>query len=83
MISTTATPVGPFVIATDSGSCTDVFKVEISFVEIQMIADPVSGEENIRQSVLVKVFDCHSSPVVSILEIENIDRIIFVMVLAN
>src|SRR5437868_15333097 len=54
-----------------------IFKMHVALVEIELIAYFITGEKNILQSVVIEIADGHTSAIIHIFEVQDIDGIIF------
>ena len=73
----------PTAFAKHSGLLTDVFELQISFVQVELVWPLVSGKEKIRQAVIVDVSDRDSTPVVVVQIIQDADVLVRKEVIAK
>jgi hypothetical protein len=62
----------PHAILSEAGFIGDILELEVAFVEVELIAAHVGGEEDIGESVVVDIADGYAAAVVKIAEEEAI-----------
>ncbi len=62
----------PHAVLTEAGFAGDIFELEIAFIEIELIAGHVGGEEDIGEAVVVDVADGYAAAVVEVTKEEAV-----------